>query len=260
MRTILLLCLSIPDAAFGQPAASPARFDVVSVRRSDPASASLAANPPVRNGRLKYTHVSLYAMLTEAFPVDWLHIRGGSSWAENEAYDVEAITSELSVPAARYREMVQAMLAERFHLVTHFEERQETLYHLVIDKKGLRLKATPEGSCFPVVPDGPPPPPDRFCGRYPVVQRQHFEGIGMRMAKLAEMLTFVVGNEVIDRTGLVGMFDVQLDYARPDDPNVPDGPPSIFTALPEQLGLTLEPAKGPVKVLVIDRAERPSEN
>ncbi len=155
------------------------------------------------------------------------------------------------------------MRAERFQLVTHFEERQETIFHLVIDKKkgcGSGLKATPDGACVPVVPEGPPPPPDRFCGRYPVVQRQHFEGIGMKMGKLAEMLTFVLGNEVIDRTGLTGMFDVQLDYARPDDPILLDGPPSIFTALPEQLGLTLETAKGPVNVLVIDRAERPSEN
>ena len=239
MRLLLLFSLSMSGISLAQTAAAPARFDVVSIRRSDPSSASLAANPPVRNGRLRYTHVSLYAMLTEAFPVDWLHIRGGAKWAEDEPYDVEATTSELTVPKDRYQQMVQAMLADRFQLATHFEQRQYTIYNLTLAKKGVRLKATPEGSCVPVVPNGPPPPADRFCGRYPVVQRQHFEGIGMRMAKLAEMLTFVIGSEVIDRTGLIGLFDVQLDYSRPGDPAVPDGPPSIFTALPEQLGLRL---------------------
>jgi uncharacterized protein (TIGR03435 family) len=79
------------------------------------------------------------------------------------------------------------------------------------------------------------------------------------MAKLAEVLTIVVESHVIDRTG-DGMFDVRLDYTSPADPSVLDGPPSIFTALPDQLGLRLEPAKGLVDVLVIDHVTRPSEN
>jgi uncharacterized protein (TIGR03435 family) len=80
------------------------------------------------------------------------------------------------------------------------------------------------------------------------------------MAKLAEVLTFVVESHVIDRTGLDGMFGVRLDYTSPADPSVLDGPPSIFTALPDQLGLRLEAAKGLVDVLVIDHVTRPSEN
>ena len=101
----------------------------MSVRPSS-SPAESAANPPVRNGRLKYTHVALKEMMTEAFPVDLLHIRGGPSWTDHDPYDVEAITSELSVPKERYQQMVQAMLADRFQLETHFEQRQETIYYL----------------------------------------------------------------------------------------------------------------------------------
>jgi uncharacterized protein (TIGR03435 family) len=253
-----LFAFVMSNIVLAQPAASPTGFDVVSIRRNN-TSSTLAANPPLRGGRLKWTNVTLREMLTVAYPVDLLHIRGGPGWADDERYDVEAISTESSVSDQRYRQMVQAMLADRFQLTFHFEQRQETIYYLSIDKKGPHLKKNPDGTCVPVSPDKPLPPADQACGRYPVTQRQHFEGIGMKMAKLAEVLTFVVGSPVIDRTGLVGMFDVRLDYAPPDDPSV-DGLPSIFTALPDQLGLRLEPAKGPVNVLVIDLVARPSKN
>jgi uncharacterized protein (TIGR03435 family) len=256
--SVTLFAFVMSNLVLAQPAAGPAGFDVVSVRRNN-TSSTFAANPPLRGGRLKWANVTLSEMLTVAYPVDLLHIRGGPGWADEENYDVEAISTESSVSDQRYRQMVQAMLADRFQLTTHFEQRQETVYYLSIDKKGLRLKKTTDGTCVPVTPDKPLPPADRACGRYPVTQRQHFEGIGMKMAKLAEVLTFVVGSPVIDRTGLAGMFDVRLDYAPPDDPSL-DGPPSIFTALPDQLGLRLEPAKGPVNVLVIDHVARPSAN
>jgi uncharacterized protein (TIGR03435 family) len=257
--SVILFAFTMSNAVLAQPAANPTGFDVVAVRRNN-TSSNFAANPPLRGGRLKWTNVTLKEMLTVAYPVDLLHIRGGTGWAGEERYDVEAISSEASVSDQRYRQMVQGMLADRFQLTTHFERRQETVYFLAIDKKGLRLRETPEGACMPVTPDKPLPPADKACGRYPVTQRQHFAGIGMKMPKLAEVLTFAVGSPVIDRTGLAGMFDVRLDYARPDDSPVPDGPPSIFTALPDQLGLRLEPAKGPVDVLVIDHVTRPSGN
>jgi uncharacterized protein (TIGR03435 family) len=61
---------------------------------------------------------------------------------------------------------------------------------------------------------------------------------------------------VIDNTGLNGAYNVGLTWAADDDPSGP----SLFTAVEEQLGLKLEPTKGPVETLVIDHAERPSEN
>lgn len=67
--------------------------------------------------------------------------------------------------------------------------------------------------------------------------------------------------ELLDMTALQGVYDFTLDYAPDDSAAADDGPgPSIFTALQEQLGLKLEPCKGPVEVLVVDRAEKPSQN
>jgi uncharacterized protein (TIGR03435 family) len=88
------------------------------------------------------------------------------------------------------------------------------------------------------------------------------------MSELVRTLSMVLGRSVIDRTGFTSLFDVQLDFV-PDEttPAMPPPPPgsgisgvSIAQALQEQLGLRLEPAKGPVEVIVVDQAERPSAN
>ncbi len=86
-------------------------------------------------------------------------------------------------------------------------------------------------------------------------------GQGATMARLAGELSFV-GRQVIDRTGLAGAFDVDLEWT-PDTPGAtpsPDAGASIFTAIQEQLGLKLEPSTAPLEVIVIDSAERPAEN
>ncbi len=221
--------------------AQPASLDVVSIKRNTSLS-GFAANPPLKGGRLKYTNVTVKEMLSVAYPVDLLHMSGGPSWLDNEHYDVEATTTEQTVSEERYREMVRAMLADRFQLAVRYETQVQQIYALSPDKKGLKLKATPEGA-------------DRR-----VVSATHMESASLTMPKLAEMLTFAVGREVIDKTGLAGKFEVKLDYRPANAPEDTDGLPSIFNALQEQLGLRLEPQRGPVQVLVIEHAERPKEN
>jgi len=76
----------------------------------------------------------------------------------------------------------------------------------------------------------------------------------------AMSLSGTVGRVIIDKTGLTGQYDIELTWAWRDDPGSGETGPSIFTALQEQLGLKLEPAKAPVDVVVIDHIERPSEN
>jgi uncharacterized protein (TIGR03435 family) len=111
---------------------------------------------------------------------------------------------------------------------------------------------------------GPPPcsfggPPGRLIGT------------GVTIAMFASVLSGNAGRTVIDRTGLAGSFDIELNFdpssTAQSPPGAPPGPqpiddskPSIFTALQEQLGLKLEPTRGPVDVLVVDQAERPKEN
>jgi uncharacterized protein (TIGR03435 family) len=80
------------------------------------------------------------------------------------------------------------------------------------------------------------------------------------MARLESELSFV-GRQVIDRTGLAGALDVDLEWT-PDAPSAPspEADPSILTAIQEQLGLKLEPATAPLEIVVIDGAEQPSAN
>ncbi len=161
--------------------AQPASLEVVSIKRNTSLS-GFAANPPLKGGRLKYTNVTVKEMLSVAYPVDLLHMSGGPSWLDNEHYDVEATTTEQTVSEERYREMVRAMLADRFQLAVRYETQVQQIYALSPDKKGLKLKATPEGA-------------DRR-----VVSATHMESAGLTMPKLAEMLTFAVGREVVDKS------------------------------------------------------------
>ena len=221
--------------------AQSASFDVISIKRNTSLS-GFAANPPLRGGRLKYTNVTVKEMLSVAYPVDLLHMSGGPSWLDNEHYDVEATTTEQSVSEDRYREMVRSMLEDRFSLAVRYETQIQPIYALVPDKKGVKLKPAPDGA-------------DRRR-----VSATHLESPGITMPKLAETLTFAVGREVVDKTGLSGKFEVKLDYRSPNAPADSDSLPSIFNALQEQLGLRLDPQRGPVQVLLIEHADRPSEN
>lgn len=99
-----------------------------------------------------------------------------------------------------------------------------------------------------------------------------FNAAGFEISDMISTLSRILARSVVDKTGLIGKFNITLEWT-PDDtqgmqgrpgappPPVSDGTgPSIFTALQEQLGLKLEAQRGPVEVLVIERAEKPSEN
>lgn len=93
----------------------------------------------------------------------------------------------------------------------------------------------------------------------------HLGGRSMSIGQLRDSLSLLTGRIVQDRTGLKGMYDIDLQYspdagASPDSPQSNPSGPSLFTALQEQLGLKLESQKGPVEIMVIDHVERPSEN
>ena len=95
--------------------------------------------------------------------------------------------------------------------------------------------------------------------------------VRLPVGDITPMLSRHLGRVVVDRTGLTGKFDMTVEWTPDESPALPLSPneprpaadpagPSIFAALQEQLGLKLEPQKGPVEMLVIDRAEKPSEN
>ena len=185
----------------------------------------------------------------------------------SDHYDVEATAAGNPSVSQMAGAMLQSLLEDRFKLVLHRETKQLPIFELTVVKNGLKLQPPTEDNCTAVSPDSPPKPPEPGaprlfpCGfaRYgPKGSNWTLDGESITMARLVENLSRVgLGRSVIDKTGLAGSYDVHLKWtADPDDPLEP----SLFTALREQLGLKLESAKGPVEVLVIDHAEKPSEN
>jgi uncharacterized protein (TIGR03435 family) len=265
----VLFLLSV--VALAQAVSPGPGFDVISVRRNV-SGAINELTPPLQHGRLRFMNVTVQGVMSLAFyPLDFGHIKGTPDWTaigSGIRYDIEATTEEHVVTEERYHQMLQMMLADRFQLRFHRETHEEPVYLLVADKKGLKLKTTDPASCMPVPPEATLTPNGTACGRqYRFTgggnrsDGLHFEGIGMTMKTLAVVLG-LSGRPVIDRTGYEGMVDIKLDFTPANrlstDPA--DGPPSIFDALPEQLGLRLQPATAPVDEVIIDHIERPSEN
>jgi uncharacterized protein (TIGR03435 family) len=156
-------------------------------------------------------------------------------------------------------ERLRALLADRFQLVVHKETKDQPIYALVVSKNGAKLK---EAKAVEGARQGMS------------MNRGRLEGFAAPMEMLGQTLSNVTARPVIDKTGLTAKYDFVLEWtpeagadARAQgfgngvtEPAPAPGGPTIFTALQEQLGLRLESQKGPVPNIVIDRAEKPSEN
>jgi uncharacterized protein (TIGR03435 family) len=184
------------------------------------------------------------------------------------------------------------LLEDRFRVEVHTETRERAVYALTVIKQNSHLRPSKEGSCIPMdlsilqAPVGKPVgKPDeaapRHCGGgslHGVGGVSILERYGVTLEEFAATtLSSYMDLPIIDRTGLTGLFDIHLEFApprgllgmtllngqpAPDLSDTPEGQagPSLFAALQAQLGLKLSPAKGPVDVIVVDRAERPSPN
>jgi uncharacterized protein (TIGR03435 family) len=238
-------------------------FAVASIRRNEsPASPFKLA---FTSDGVTIENISLLSIIRAAYgmfnTLDDKFI-GIPSWANNENFDIEAKVDDADV--AEFQKlnfdkrqlMVQALLADRFKLRAHHETRELPVYELVIARNGPKLQ----------VSDANPVPGDI------TTVRGRITGQNVVMYRLETALTRTLGRTVVDKTGLRGPYDFSLHWA-PDDADTassqsPSGPVqgpdasgvSIFTAIQEQLGLKLVPAKGPVEVLVVDHVENPSAN
>src|SRR6185312_13644003 len=174
-RAIILTCF-VSQFVCGQPDSAKARFDAISIRKGD--GVTMSANPPIKDGRIKFTDVTIKDILSVAYPVDFLHMFGGPAWVNNEKYDVEAVTDNVPVSTERYHQMLRTMLAERFRLALHEETRQERIYALETDGKGLKLKPTAQGGCMELPVGAVPPTKGPICNDFSG-SRTHLEGTGL---------------------------------------------------------------------------------
>jgi uncharacterized protein (TIGR03435 family) len=212
-------------------------------------------------------------LIVIAYGLGYYSIAGGPDWARGTLYMVEARSDSsadeklalLSDQDARLEKqhMIQVMLADRFRLQTHWIKKEGTNYALVPAKKGPRLSTNlvpPSAEEIARFGDHPVPPLYQHGdGRL----GYQFIAHGCSMKMLADMLTGQMDAPVADQTGLAGTYDFTLQYSGTlpgTGSNDPAAWPPLITALPEQLGLRLEPIKGSVEVLVIDHIEKPSAN
>lgn len=255
--------------SMAQTTARP-QFEAASIKPDHETPNYILIHPPA-GGRYTADHISLQFLITAAYKIKQFQITGGPSWINTERYDVEAKAADSHITDEQFRLMLQSLLADRFKLALHRETKQVPVYALLPAKGGLKLPAVKEGGCVAFDPKSPPPPPAPgqmppiVCGGF--LRAPNFIQAGKAgMAQLANALSDIVERPVIDKTGFTGTFDVRLDFSPEGTTFATDGAtpdtsrPSIFTALQEQLGLKLESRKGPSEILVIDHAEKASEN
>jgi uncharacterized protein (TIGR03435 family) len=291
MTRYLALPIALIVSAIAVFAQAPA-FEVVSVRRNTNANAPVSISTPP--GRYIATGVPLRLLINSAYRLAPDQYIGLPNWSESDRFDVSAKAPDGAKPEELQR-MLQSLLAERFKLVAHMETRDAPIYALVMARDDRRLGPQITRStmdCGPILAArqaeargrGPAPV------RVPVLGQNERPVCGIRatrrqtpggatlngyiagnttIARLAEQFRGELRRLVVDRSGLTGEFDFDLQYAPARDLStapaagatpVTDEGPSLFTALQEQLGLKLESTRGPVDYLVIDRVEKPTED
>lgn len=222
----------IPHLLAGSVLLYAAAFDAASIKPSDAPSGSSGVN--YNNGYLRANNVTLKRCISGAYGVPEAQITGGPKWIEELRYDITARGT-----GADTMDMLQTLLADRFHLALHHQTQTVSGYTLIVAKGGIKAAVTA--------------PETRASTNS---ARTRIDAKGCPMSRLASKLSGYLSVPVVDETQDSRSFDFILEWAPDSDTNGP----SIFTAVQEQLGLKLEARKVPVDFLVIDRADPPSEN
>jgi uncharacterized protein (TIGR03435 family) len=228
--------------------AAQSTFEVASIKLH-PEPIRVSIDPSVRGRTVTGTASTLLDLITNAYGVKYEQVSGGPGWVKSDHYDVMAkAAGEGTLTKEQAQQMMQALLADRFQLKIRRETKEVPMYALVVGKNGSKLKASSAdaaGSNFVRGANG----------------LLHMEATNGTMERLATQLSGSAGRPVIDKTGLKGYYAFMLDWTPANGAAVsnPDAV-TVFTAVQEQLGLKLEPTTGPLEMLIINHAEKPSEN
>jgi uncharacterized protein (TIGR03435 family) len=252
-------------------------FDVASVKVSPPVPPGgvRVITGSAQGGRWLSQNAPFIDILRNVYPEYRLRgqIAGAPDWMSRTRFDIDA-RADGSPTRAQMVEMMKQLLAERFSLKVHAEQREIDVYALTVARRdrqlnrGLRpstvdceaVAAARAKGDSPVGPGGRP-----LCIALSAEQPNgtvRVGGAGALMTHLISMIQGALREPIVDRTGLTGRYDLDLEF-NPELGSLRDGAPggpgsSIFTAVQEQLGLRLELRKEPMGVLVIDHVEMPT--
>jgi uncharacterized protein (TIGR03435 family) len=224
-------------------------FEVATIR---PAKQDGNRDVDAYGSRFEGHNLTLKRLVGMAWDVDDSHVVGGPNWIDSESYDINAAIPAGYAPPTRDQllHMLQSLLAERFRLAVHRESRLVSGYALIVTKSGSKMTS------------GKPNEQD---GDFHSTAN-HLKATNVTMEAFARRLSRNrdIGRTVVDKTGLTGKFDFDLDWApaqlSPTQSDQLVDRPGIFSALQEQLGLKLESEKVSILAVVVDRAEKPSGN
>jgi uncharacterized protein (TIGR03435 family) len=240
-------------------------FEVASIRAHDPNDRKNFDNfQTYLGGRFTSDNCSPWMLLHYAFQLQPFQISGGPAWMKSKGYDLNAKPAEYDANFSDIPLRLQRLLEDRFKLKYHWETKQQQGYELVVMKTGKLRNSILNGECPPSLTQQDDIPKDAVCGGLEN-SPGHARGYNLTASELAGNLSWFLQKPIADKTNLAGRYDVELRWTpesaemRSDISHEQDAP-GIFTAVKEQLGLKLVPAKTPVRVLVIDHIEEPSEN
>jgi uncharacterized protein (TIGR03435 family) len=281
------------------PADAP-RFEAVSIKRDVsglmmPSGQGQLVN--VQANRVRAPFITVRELIRNGYNYQHVprnFIVNGPDWIDSERYNVEGVSTKRfgpqlvrNVPAPEAAAMIRSLLADRFKLKVHNEQREERIYELVLDRPdrglGPGLKPSQANCLGPfdlvdldtttrgIVPTGEGKP--YFCPfMYGYGPTSRLMASQMRMRDIAMFMGLIVSinTGVVDHTGLDGRYDINLTFAGDMDVTATAAPvprevtPTdvlpILGAVRQQLGLKLQPIRALIDVLVIDHVERPSEN
>ena len=234
-------------------------FEVATIKPVDPDAKAGRYIIMQGNNRFVEKAYTLKLLIAAAYDLNPRTISGGPGWIESDHYDILAVTpGEIRPSHDEQMSMLRNLLADRFKLTFHREQKVFSIYELTVAKSGPKLKPSTAA---------PEDPPALISTVYP--QRIVMPARNATMSDLARLMQrAILDRPVVDKTGLSGRYDFDLEWA-PDETQfggeVPVAPadapsPPLFSAIQQQLGLRLEATRGPVAALVVDKAERPSAN
>jgi uncharacterized protein (TIGR03435 family) len=265
-----------------QQPSTNAAFEVTSVK-ANASGLGMVRMLPAANGGWQAENVSAGMLVRLAYQLQDNQLVGGPKWLFEDRFDVMG-TGTAAGRDGQLIDKLKSLLADRFKLVVHMETREQPIYALMLARRDGRLGEKIMPSTVDCTPPANGRDPARFAPPAPGVRPKcgfmigpgRINVGGQTMASLAQTLSRFVGGIVVDKTGLNEAYDVELTFAPGpgirfagrDLPPQPGGTPpiansdapSVFTAVQEQLGLKLEATKGPVDVLVVDSAEKPTPN
>jgi uncharacterized protein (TIGR03435 family) len=250
---------AVPEPPKPMAADAKPKFDVVTVKPSDP-------NRPGKLFTIRGRHVltintTVNDLVTFAYGLNVKEIVDGPLWFETDKFDVDGVPDVEGQPSLQQmKDLVQDVLATRFNLKFHHDQRVLAVYVLTVGKNGPKMTVTADK------------PSDH--------RNFLFRGLGKLGVTNNTMKDFcdgmqgaVMDKPVVDHTGLTDRYDFNLTWT-PDETQFaqmgarvppptgddPTAPPSLYTAVQEQLGLKLEAGKAATDVIVIDHVEKPSAN